>query len=278
MQSPVKKIHVTQEFGKNPSSYAKFGLKGHNGIDYRAFLPNGDRCYEGGKSEVFAPHDGRVTENVFDANGYGWYIKIEDGSQGSVLAHFHVQSPHKIGSNVKMGQLVGYQGTTGNSTGIHLHWGWHPIPRNKNNGYNGYEDQNNKYGPYKEETMSDLLVYLGVTNEASAKTRLKEHLGELNSKCNWGQEGDNGGYLGSARKEVAKLKETNVALKEANVALGDSVTVLNNQNKVLTEKNTELQRKLEAYENQAIGEWVVNGKTIETTEGNVKTIINYKKV
>lgn len=88
MQSPVKKEYITQTFGANPASYSRFGLKGHNGIDYRAFLPNGERCSEGGKSEVFAPHDGKVIECAFDAGGYGNYVKIESVTQGSVLAHF----------------------------------------------------------------------------------------------------------------------------------------------------------------------------------------------
>jgi murein DD-endopeptidase MepM/ murein hydrolase activator NlpD len=94
MRSPVKKEFVTQAFGVNPSRYAQWGLKGHSGIDYRAFLPNGERCYEGGKSEVFAPHNGKILEYALDANGYGNYIKIENDNEGSVLGHFHTHSPH----------------------------------------------------------------------------------------------------------------------------------------------------------------------------------------
>lgn len=150
MQSPVKKIYITQIFGVNKANYEKFGLQGHNGIDYRAFLPNGERCYEGGKSEVFAPHAGKIIENALDADGFGWYIKIEDSAQGSVLAHLSSQSPCKVGSTVEQGQFIGYQGTTGNSTGIHLHWGWYPIPRNRQNGFNGYENQEGKYQPFTE--------------------------------------------------------------------------------------------------------------------------------
>lgn len=159
MQSPVKKIHITQIFGVNKANYEKFGLQGHNGIDYRAFLPNGERCYEGGKSEVFAPHSGKIIENAHDASGFGWYIKIEDEKQGSVLAHFSSQSPCKVGSTVEQGQFVGFQGTTGNSTGIHLHWGWYPIPRNRQNGFNGYENQEGKYQPFTEGgNMSDVSI------------------------------------------------------------------------------------------------------------------------
>jgi hypothetical protein len=154
LQSPVKKIFVTQVFGVNPASYAKFGYKGHNGIDFRAFLPNGNRASAGGVSEVFAPHGGKVIENALDSNGYGWYIKIEDAIQGSTLAHFSHQSPCKVGETVNIGQFVGFQGTTGNSTGIHLHWGYYKHPRNRSNGYGGYINQEGLYAPYKE-TMQD---------------------------------------------------------------------------------------------------------------------------
>jgi hypothetical protein len=140
LKHPVKKVHVTQAWGVNPDLYKQFGLKGHNGIDYRAFLPNGDRCYVGGKSEVFAPHSGKVIENRLDA-GYGNYVKIENDKEGSILAHFSHLSPLKVGQTVKRGDFVGFQGTTGFSSGIHLHWGYYPIPRNRANGYSGTINQ-----------------------------------------------------------------------------------------------------------------------------------------
>lgn len=140
LQQPVKKVFITQKWGVNKAAYEKFGLLGHNGVDYRAFLPNGERCYEGGKSEVFAPHDGTIIENYLDGAGYGWYIKIENNLEGSILAHFSNSSPLTIGQKVKQGDFVGFQGTTGNSTGIHLHWGYYPKPRDKSNGYSGTVD------------------------------------------------------------------------------------------------------------------------------------------
>jgi hypothetical protein len=168
MQSPVKKIFITQGFGENAAAYVKFGYKGHNGIDYRAFLPNGDRCSVGDKSEVFAPHDGVIKENALDSNGYGNYIKIENDKEGSVLGHFSSRSPLAIGSIIKMGELVGYQGTTGNSSGIHLHWGYYQLPRDRNNGYGGFINQEGLYIPYGE-IMSDKIELDKVTFERLVK-------------------------------------------------------------------------------------------------------------
>lgn len=113
-------------------------------------------------------------------------------------------------------------------------------------------------------TMSELHTYLGVTTDADAKKRLKEHLGEKmvedKIECNWGEEGDNGGYLGSGRKENRALKA---------------------QNELLSRTVTEQQDRIEELEDQILPStpvnWEENGKTVEKTEGNIKTIINYRR-
>lgn len=159
MRSPVKKEHITQAFGKNPQIYSKFDLDGHNGLDFRAFKPDGSRCYTPGFSEVFAPHDGKIIENLY-SNGYGYYIKIENKVEGSVLAHLSEPSVAGIGTEVKEGQFIGYQGNTGFSTAIHLHWGYYLFPRDRSNGYNGYINQAGLYLPYEGGDMTDLEVCL----------------------------------------------------------------------------------------------------------------------
>ena len=123
----------SQEFNDSRyrSSYAKFNLLGHNGWDYA--MPVG--------SQLISPHHGKITENAFDQSGYGWYIKIENDKEFSILAHLKQASGLKIGTEVKEGDTVGVSGNTGNSTGPHLHWGYGRFPRNKDNGFNGYIDQ-----------------------------------------------------------------------------------------------------------------------------------------
>lgn len=134
MQLPFKgEFRKTQGFN-DPccrSSYAKFGLSGHNGWDFAT--PVG--------TQLLSPHIGTIKENAFDANGYGWYIKIENDNEWSILAHLKSASSLKIGTEVKEGDPVGLSGNTGNSTGPHVHWGYGRNPRNKDNGFNGYIDQ-----------------------------------------------------------------------------------------------------------------------------------------
>ena len=35
MKYPIDKVFITQGFGGNPDMYAKYGMEGHNGIDFR---------------------------------------------------------------------------------------------------------------------------------------------------------------------------------------------------------------------------------------------------
>ena len=121
---------LTQEFGENPAMYAQFGMKGHNGLDYG--LPT--------KTQVTAPHDGKVIETASDPTGYGNYIKIENAKEGSVMAHL-ASFQVKVGDNVSEGQPIGLSDNTGNSTGPHLHWGYYLFPRNRQNGYAGFINQ-----------------------------------------------------------------------------------------------------------------------------------------
>lgn len=132
---------LTQGFGENPASYAKFGMKGHNGLDYG--LPSG--------TPVLAPHTGKVIEASSDPTGYGNYLKIENDKEGSVLAHLR-EFKVSVGSSVSEGDLVGYSDNTGNSTGPHLHWGYYTLPRNRQNGYAGFTDQAGLLPPRGETT------------------------------------------------------------------------------------------------------------------------------
>ena len=66
--------------------------------------------------------DGEVIYKVYEEGGFGHYIIIKgDDGKGFLYAHMREASPLSVGDRVSVGDYVGHEGTTGNSTGIHLH-------------------------------------------------------------------------------------------------------------------------------------------------------------
>ncbi len=87
--------------------------KFHSGVDYAA--PRGTAIYASG--------NGRV-EMARYVNGYGNYVKIRHNSEYET-AYGHMQrfaSGIRPGVSVRKGQIIGYVGNTGRSTGPHLHF------------------------------------------------------------------------------------------------------------------------------------------------------------
>ena len=107
-----RNARISSPFGKRYHPILR-QTKIHWGVDYAA--PRGTLVYAGG--------DGVV--QVAKYNGaYGNYVKIRHNSEFST-AYGHMQSIAKgirPGTRVKQGQVIGYVGSTGRSTGPHLHY------------------------------------------------------------------------------------------------------------------------------------------------------------
>ena len=119
---------ITQPFGVNPGDYAKFGMTGHNGIDYG--LPSG--------TPVVAATNG-IANVLYEAGGFGNYIQIVGPQYKTIYAHLQ-KALITNGALVSEGQVIGLSDNKGNSSGPHLHFGVKPIPQDNNNGYFGAID------------------------------------------------------------------------------------------------------------------------------------------
>lgn len=86
--------------------------KMHTGIDFTA--PTG--------TPIYATGNGRVVPAIDGGSGYGNHVVIDHGfGYKSLYGHMY-KTKVRIGQRVKRGELIGYVGNTGQSTGPHLHY------------------------------------------------------------------------------------------------------------------------------------------------------------
>ena len=86
----------------------------HTGLDISA----------GGSPPIVAARDGIIAANSYQAGGAGNYIAIKhDNGYYTLYAHLSTVDKSLVpGTRVTAGQQIGIMGTTGNSTGVHLHF------------------------------------------------------------------------------------------------------------------------------------------------------------
>ena len=112
MRTPIDGARLSSGFGmrKHPIlGYSKM----HRGTDFAA--PRGTPIYAAGNG---------VVEVAGRKGGYGKYVRIRHGSSyKTAYAHLSRYGKGvKSGVRVKQGQVIGYVGSTGRSTGPHLHY------------------------------------------------------------------------------------------------------------------------------------------------------------
>ena len=112
-RTPIYNAKVTSSFSKKRKHPVLGYTRAHKGVDFRA--PTG--------TPIPAAGAGRVVARSFN-RGHGNYVKIRhNGSFETLYAHMSRFAKNvKVGTNVKQGQIIGYAGSTGMSTGPHLHY------------------------------------------------------------------------------------------------------------------------------------------------------------
>jgi murein DD-endopeptidase MepM/ murein hydrolase activator NlpD len=108
---PVKTAAFTSGYGVRSDPF-RGGAAMHAGIDLAG--PHG--------TPIYATADGTVTNAGWNSGGYGNLIKVDHG-RGIETRYGHLaQMLVRDGQPVKRGQLIGRMGSTGRSTGNHLHY------------------------------------------------------------------------------------------------------------------------------------------------------------
>jgi len=110
---------LTQFYGYTPYSKKLYKSGFHNGIDIAA----------GYGAPIRAARDGAIramgnSDNYCPGGAYGRWIAIKhDNNLTTFYAHLSAYGKYGIGDEVKRGDIIGYEGSSGYSTGSHLHFG-----------------------------------------------------------------------------------------------------------------------------------------------------------
>lgn len=102
---PLEDMHVTSDFGFR-------GYRWHYGTDIR--LKTGD--------SVRTVFDGIVRIKKYDPRGYGYYLLVRHKNGLETLYGHLSKQMVEVGDEIKAGDVIGLGGSTGRSSGPHLHF------------------------------------------------------------------------------------------------------------------------------------------------------------
>ena len=112
MKTPIDGARISSSFGRRKHPILGY-TKMHSGVDFAA--PRGTPIYAAGNGKV---------EIAGWTGGYGKFVRIQHAN-GYETGYGHMNgfaSGIRPGVSVRQGQVIGYVGTTGRSTGPHLHY------------------------------------------------------------------------------------------------------------------------------------------------------------
>ena len=107
-------------------------VKLHAGLDFAA--PQG--------TPIYATANGTVTVAGNTGNGYGNHVVINHGYGYETLYGHMVKVKARVGQQIKRGEVIGYVGSTGKSTGPHCHYEVHKNGQKIDPVYFFYNDLN----------------------------------------------------------------------------------------------------------------------------------------
>ncbi|MBD2230248.1 M23 family metallopeptidase [Phormidium tenue] len=102
---------ISSEFGLRPNPFGQRSYEMHEGIDFEG--PVG--------KPILATAEGVVVRADYNG-GYGNHVRLDHGYNYETLYGHLSKLEVKIGDRVKRGDIVGYLGSTGRSSGPHLHY------------------------------------------------------------------------------------------------------------------------------------------------------------
>lgn len=152
--------YITSKFWEDRSG------RPHRGVDLSA---------SGNNVPLYSMCNGTVILKAFDSTGYGNYIIMKDSTSGLGFLYAHMSQVNvNQGDSVVIGEQVGIQGSTGYSTGNHLHLEMQNLS-NRNWIYGG--NRSDYINPAEwigyQEIIGDTLYYDGTPIPYKEKKKRK---------------------------------------------------------------------------------------------------------
>ena len=160
MRTPVKGARLSSKFGVRKHPILGFN-KMHRGVDFAAKRG----------TPIMAAGDGRIT--YAGRNGsFGRFVEIKHLNNFKTrYAHLYKYAKGlKKGRNVKQGDIIGYVGTSGRSTGPHLHY----EVKHKNRTINPMKLKSESTLNIDEGDMPNFYANVSLTRERFLATKLQE--------------------------------------------------------------------------------------------------------
>src|SRR3989344_6776916 len=115
---PIKPFELTQSFGENPAAYARFGLKGHNGWDFKTKYPDTPNGFRNILASWLSKFYSQGNEG---SDGFGLYFEVIVQLYNTYkLTYAHCNTIQSFQTKNE-GEDMAISDNTGNSTGSHLH-------------------------------------------------------------------------------------------------------------------------------------------------------------
>lgn len=112
LRTPIDGARISSGFGMRINPILGYSKEMHPGIDFAA--PMG--------TPIMAAGDGTI-EKVGWVRGYGRYIRIRhDATYSTTYGHMSAFAKIHVGEHVRQGEVIGFVGSTGRSTGPHLYY------------------------------------------------------------------------------------------------------------------------------------------------------------
>ena len=105
------KADVSSEFGVRRNPFGGSGYEVHSGIDF-----------VGEQGDIVAATGDAVVVKAGYEGGYGLSVRLDHGNGYETLYAHLSEARVEAGDHIKRGQIIGYIGSTGRSSGPHLHY------------------------------------------------------------------------------------------------------------------------------------------------------------